>query len=155
ALLRRREERRGDRPGPRLYRGPPPSNRSPAHPAGAAPVFSRALTVATFHASPIGTPFASSACSTARKGSCQNASAGHRPITREEMFAAAAAHANASMAPATPATPNVDASGITTVRARPFTLNQSRASHLPSSSGDVAAPASNSDEKRGVAPDIC
>ena len=49
----------------------------------------------------------------------------------------------------------MDASGITRTRARPFRLNQSRASHLPSLSGDVAAPANKSDEKSGVAPDIC
>src|SRR6188508_2017554 len=81
------------------------------------------------------------------------------------MLAAAAAHANTSMAPATPAAPNVDASGITSTRARPFRLNQSRASHRPSLSGVIAAeaaaealsplaPANKRDEKSGVGPDI-
>src|SRR5204863_4515584 len=101
----------------------------------------------------------------ARNASRENPSAGQRPITSDEMFAAAAAQANASIAPATPAAPNVDASGITSTRARPFRLNQSRASNRPSLSGEMAAaavgeplsaaaPANNSDEKSGVGPDI-
>src|SRR5262249_18161918 len=86
------------------------------------------------------------------RASSEYASAGQRPTTSVETPAAAAAHANVSIAPPTPAAPNVDASSSSRILACPSDANHSRASHPTSSGAASAAPPSSREENNGVGP---